>query len=89
MLRDLRYALRVLGKNPGFTTAAVLTLALGIGLNATIFSIFDAMALRPVQLPGTTQALSMYQDMRGSNEGRSMIGGPSLFSSLEYAEYRA
>ena len=87
MMRDVRYALRVLVKNPGFTTAAVLTLALGIGANAAIFSIFDAMALRAVQLPGATKTLKMYQDMRGDFR-RDVIGGPSLFSYPEYADYR-
>ena len=87
MIRDVRYALRVLRKNPGFTTAAVLTLAIGIGANAAIFSIFDAMALRPVHLPGSTRAVKMYQDMRGDFQ-RNVIGGPSLFSYPEYADYR-
>ena len=87
MMRDVRYALRVLRKNPGFTTAAVLTLALGIGANAAIFSVFDAMALRPVELPGPAKALKMYQDMRGDFQ-RDVFGGPSLFSYPEYADYR-
>ena len=87
MMRDVRYALRVLVKNPGFTMAAVLTLALGIGANAAIFSIFDAMALRPVKLPGVTKTVKMYQDMRGDFE-RNVVGGPSLFSYPEYADYR-
>src|SRR5205085_7646184 len=65
MMRDVRYALRVLKNNPGFTATAALTLALGIGLNTTIFSIFDGLALRPVPLPGPTPALTIYEDMRG------------------------
>ena len=87
MMRDVRYAFRVLAKNPGFTLATVLTLALGIGANAAIFSIFDAMALRPVQLPGVTKTVKMYQDMRGDFQ-RNVVGGPSLFSYPEYADYR-
>ena len=72
MLNDLRYALRMLRKNPGFSTVAVLTLAFGIGANTAIFSLIDSVMLRllPVEKPEELLKVQ-YQDPNWSGESGS------------------
>jgi putative ABC transport system permease protein len=66
MIHDLRYGLRSLRKNPGFATVAILTLALGIGMTTAIFSVVDAVLLRPVPFPEMDRLMMVWETDRAS-----------------------
>jgi putative ABC transport system permease protein len=67
LLQDLRYGLRMLMKKPGFALVAVITLAAGIAANTTIFSVVDALILRPFNFPNQERLVMVWE--RGDNEG--------------------
>src|SRR5947209_15362100 len=64
MLSDLRFAFRTLTKTPGFAVIAILTLALGIGLNTAIFSLINDLFLRPLPFKQPERVLRMYSNAR-------------------------
>src|SRR5580704_4385293 len=88
--QDIRYACRVLQKSPGFTSIAVLTLALGIGANTAIFSLIDAVMLRllPVDHPEQLVLLTDPSE-RGVSVDTSERGVRERMSYPEFQELRA
>jgi predicted permease len=75
--QDLRYGARMLRKQPGFTLIAVITLALGIGANTTIFSVINSLLLKPIPFPDADRLVLVWQTQANDPKSRNIISAPN------------
>src|SRR5579862_3029516 len=78
LTQDLRYAWRTLWKNPSFASVAIATLALGIGVNTAIFSVFYAVLLRPLPFERPEQLALIWSNFEKTGAQRAVTSGPIL-----------
>jgi putative ABC transport system permease protein len=78
LLRDLRHGVRTLLKQPGFTAIAVLTLALGIGANTAIFSVVNAVLIRPLPYKNPDQLIAVYEKRPALGRERGFVSPPDF-----------
>src|SRR5687767_12191422 len=83
LVSDLRYALRLLARTPAFTAVAILTVALGIGANTAIFTVVNALLIRPLPYGSPDRLVQVWQDYRAR-------GGPAdeWATPGNYADWR-
>jgi hypothetical protein len=81
LTNDIKYGLRMLVRNPGFTAVAVLTLALGVGSNTAVFSLFDRFLLRPLPYPDSGR---LFQVWRADSRH-----GKTPFAPADYLDFQA
>src|SRR5258708_25991323 len=84
---DIRYGIRTLLKTPELTGAILMVTALGIGVNTGIFSLLNALVLRPLPVRDSGRVITVYQEYRNIKT-RNVHGSQALFSWSEYQQYR-
>ena len=77
-MNDLRFAFRQLGRQPAFTAIAVLVLSLGTGVNATIFSLINAILVKPIRVPHPERLVGVFQHDRQN---------PDEFNFFSYPDF--
>jgi predicted permease len=87
IFQDLRYSFRSLLKHRTFTVAAILTLALGIGINTSIFTLLYSLVFRPLPVQEPDRVVNVYQILNGEFS-RQVQGNVALLSYPEYVNYR-
>ncbi len=85
---DMRYGVRILVKKPGFTIVIVLTLALGIGANTTIFSFLDRVILRPLSVEKPRELVKLEYQFQYQHGNHSGVGKDNKFTYPLYVSYR-
>jgi predicted permease len=86
LAQDLRFALRSLAKHPGFTVVAIVTLALGIGVNSSMFTIVNAVVLRPLPFAHAERLVRVTGDFRGTGAMDVGLSPPELFDYRDRAD---
>ncbi|MBA3386428.1 MAG: ABC transporter permease, partial [Chthoniobacterales bacterium] len=85
-MTDLKYAVRMLLKAPGFTAIAVLTLALGMGANSAIFSVVDTVLLRPLPFENPEQLVSIWGTSLKDPSSRETDSFPDFYDYREQSQ---